>query len=191
MREADLHLGVQRHRAGLVRQDGLGGRRKNLALAAGALFLLGQVVRPQHDVACGTGDGLAVGRRQNVVGRQHQQPRFRLRRGRQRNMRGHLVAIKVRVVGGAHERVHLDRLALDQRRLKRLDAQPVQRGRAVEQHRMLLDHLFQHAPDLGPRPFHHTLGTLDVLGQVLVHQLLHHEGLEELQRHLLGQAALV
>jgi len=35
----------------------------------------------------------------------------------------------------AHERVQLDRLALDQHRLERLDAEAVERGRPVEQHR--------------------------------------------------------
>jgi hypothetical protein len=61
---------------------------------------------------------------------------------------GHLVAVEVRVEGGADQRVQLDRLALDQHRLERLDAQAVQRRRAVEQHRVLADHLFEDVPDL-------------------------------------------
>src|SRR5256886_17393934 len=38
-----------------------------------------------------------------------------------------LVAVEVGVVGGADERVELDRLALDQDRLEGLDAEPVDR----------------------------------------------------------------
>jgi hypothetical protein len=41
----------------------------------------------------------------------------------------HLVAVEVGVEGRADERVDLDRLALDEDRFERLDAQPVQ-GRA-------------------------------------------------------------
>jgi hypothetical protein len=41
------------------------------------------------------------------------------------------------------------------------------------------------------RPLHHLLGGLDVVGGAVLHQLLHDEGLEQLQRHLLGQTALV
>jgi hypothetical protein len=37
----------------------------------------------------------------------------------------------------------------------------------------------------------HALGALDVLGQLGVDQPLHDEGLEQLERHLFGQAALV
>ena len=40
-----------------------------------------------------------------------------------------------------------DRLALDQHRLERLDAEAVQRRRTVEQHRVLADHLLQDVPD--------------------------------------------
>ena len=48
--------------------------------------------------------------------------------GAQRHVHGHLVAVEVCVEGGAHERVQLDGLALDEHRLEGLDAQTVQRG---------------------------------------------------------------
>ena len=53
----------------------------------------------------------------------------------ERDVDGHLVAVEVRVEGRADERVNLDRLALDEHRLEGLDAQAVERRRAVEQHR--------------------------------------------------------
>ena len=57
-------------------------------------------------------------------------------------MDGHLVAVEVRVERVADERVDLDRLALDEHRLERLDAETVERRCAVQEHRMLGDHLF-------------------------------------------------
>ncbi len=56
---------------------------------------------------------------------------------------------------------------------------------------MLGDDLFEDIPDNWSCPLHHPLGGLDVLGVVEVDQALHDEGLEQLQRHLLGQTALV
>ena len=54
-----------------------------------------------------------------------------------------------------------DGLALDQHRLERLDAEAVQRRRAVQQNRVLADHLFEDVPHLGPLLFDHLLGLLD------------------------------
>ena len=129
--------------------------------------------------------------RQHVVGRQHQHPGLGLGLGRQRQVHGHLVAVEVGVEGGAHQRVDLDGLALDQHRLEGLDAEAVQRGGPVQQHRVLLDDLLEHVPHLRAAALDHALGRLDVLGQLGVDQLLHDERLEQLERHELGQAALV
>ena len=76
-------------------------------------------------------------------------PRLGLRRARQRHVDRHLVAVEVRVERRADQRVNLDRRALDQHGLERLDAEPVQRRGAVEQHQVVLDDLFQHVPDAG------------------------------------------
>ena len=106
-------------------------------------------------------------------------------------MDGHLVAVEVGVEGGADQRVDLDGLALDQHGLEGLDAQAVQGRRPVEQDRVLLDHALEDVPHLGTPALDHPLGRLDVLGQLGVDQPLHDEGLEQLERHQLGQAALV
>ena len=106
-------------------------------------------------------------------------------------MNRHLVAVEVGVVGGADERVELDRLALDQDRLEGLDAEPVKRGRAVEQHRVLADHLVQDVPHLGPLLLDHLLRALDGRDEAALLELVVDEGLEELEGHLLGQPALV
>ncbi len=146
---------------------------------------------PEHHVLGRRGDRPTGRRRQDVVAGQHQDAGLGLRLRRQRQVHGHLVAVEVRVERGADQRVDLDRLALDQLRLERLDAQPVQRRRPVEQHRVLGDDLLEHVPHHRPRALHHPLGGLDVLRVVEVDQPLHHERLEQLQGHLLGQPALV
>ena len=118
-------------------------------------------------------------------------PRLGLGLGGKRKVDGHLVTVEVGVEGGADERVDLDRLALDEHRLEGLDAEAVERGRPVEEDRVLLDHLVEHVPDLGATSLDHPLRGLDVRRDLDIDEALHHEGLEELERHLLGQAALV
>ncbi len=106
-------------------------------------------------------------------------------------MHGHLVAVEVGVVGRAGQRVQLERAALHQHRLKGLDAQAVQRRRAVQQHGVVADYDFERIPDLRLDALDRLARRLDVSGGAGLDQALHHERLEELQRHLLRQAALV
>ena len=120
-----------------------------------------------------------------------QEAGFRLRLHGERNVHGHLVAVKVRVERGTGERMELHGLALDEDRLERLNAQTVQRRRAVQQNRMLLDDALEDIPHAGFAAIHHALGALDVVHDAGVDQPLHDERLEQLQRHALGQAALV
>ena len=81
--------------------------------------------------------------------------------------------------------------ALDEHRHERLDAEAVQRGGAVQQDRVVLDDLFEDVPHLGADALDDALGALDVVGEALLDELAHDERLEQLERHLLGQAALV
>ncbi len=152
---------------------------------------VGQVVRAEHHVLGGHGERRAVRRREDVVRRQHQQPGLRLRLRGQRHVHGHLVAVEVRVERVTDERMHLDRLALHEHRLERLQTEAVERRRTVEQHRVLLDDLLEHVPDLGDHRVDHLLGRLDVLHRLALDQPRHDERLEQLERHQLGQAALV
>ena len=126
-----------------------------------------------------------------LLRRQHQDPRLRLRLGAEREVDRHLVAVEVGVERVADERVDLDRLALDEHRLERLDAQAVERRRAVEQHRVLVDDLLEDVPDLRDHRVDHLLGRLDVLRGLALDEPGHDERLEQLERHELRQAALV
>ena len=122
---------------------------------------------------------------------EHQRPRLHLRLERQRHVNGHLVAVEVGVERRADERMELDRLALDELRLERLDAQAVQRRRAVEEHRVLADHLVEDVPHHRRLGFDLALRRLDGGRDALHLELVEDERLEELERHLLRQAALV
>ncbi len=170
---------------------GLRHRTEDATLTQTVGDVLGQVVQPDDHVLGRHGHGSAVGRLEDVVAGQHEDAGLGLRLRAQRQVHSHLVAVEVRVERGAHQRVDLDGLALDQLRLEGLDAETVQGRSAVEQHRVLGDDLLQHVPHDRARTLDHPLGGLDVLGVVEVDQALHDEGLEQLQRHLLGQAALV
>jgi hypothetical protein len=67
----------------------------------------------------------------------------------------------------------------------------VQRRRAVEHHRVLLDDVLEDVPHLAAAALDHPLGALDVLRQLEVDEPLHDERLEQLEGHQLGQTALV
>ena len=106
-------------------------------------------------------------------------------------MHGHLITVEVGVERRADQRMELDRLAFDQYRLERLDAQTMQRGRPVQHHRVLANHLFQDVPDDRLLILDHLLRRLDRRGEPHGFELVEDERLEELERHQLGQAALM
>src|SRR6185312_85873 len=106
-------------------------------------------------------------------------------------MDGHLVAVEVRVVRRADERMQMDRFAFNQHGLEGLDAQAVERRRAVEQDGMLANDFVEDVPDFRTDALDHALGALDIVRLAAVDELLHHERLEELERHFFRQAALV
>src|SRR6185369_17038643 len=84
-----------------------------------------------------------------------------------------------------------DRLALDQHGLERLDAEAMERRRAVEQDGMLADDLLEDVPHLRPLLLDHLLRALDGGDEAALFELVVDERLEELERHLLRQPALV
>ncbi len=85
----------------------------------------------------------------------------------------------------------MDRLALDEHRLEGLDAEAMERRGAVQQHRVLANDFVENVPDFRTDALHHALRRFDVVRLTAVDELLHHERLEELERHLFRQAALV
>ncbi len=189
---AVLDLGVQIDRLGVQGMLDLGHVTEHARpLLTRVLAHQREIVEAEHDVLRRHDDRRAVGGVQDVIGRHHQHARLELRLERQRHVHGHLIAVEVGVEGRADERMQLDRLALDQHRLERLDAQAVQRRSAIEQHRMLADHLVKDIPDLGLLLLHELLRLLHRGGEALGVEPRVDERLEQLERHLLRQAALV
>src|SRR6202008_4180081 len=79
----------------------------------------------------------------------------------------------------------------DEHRLERLDAETVQRRRAVEQDRMLADDFLEDVPHFRPLLLDHLLRLLDRGDEAALFELVVDERLEQLERHLLGKTALV
>ena len=103
----------------------------------------------------------------------------------------HLIPIKVRVIGSAGQRMELQSASFRQHRFKGLNAQAMKGRRPVQKNRMFLDNFLQNVPHFRLYAFHHALCRLDVSHDAVVDQFLHDKGLEEFQRHLLGEAALM
>ena len=186
------HLGVHGNRFGSQRVADFLGRTEDRTRPDFVFLALDrQVVDPQDDILARNDDRLAVGRREDVVGRHHQAARFELGFQRQRHVHGHLVAVEVSVEGGTDQRVQVDGLALDQHRFEGLNAQAVQGRRPVQHDRVLADHLLEDIPDLGAFLLHHALGGLDRRREPVEFELGVDERLEQLQRHLLRDTALV
>ena len=106
-------------------------------------------------------------------------------------MHRHLVAVEVRVVRRANERVQADCVAFDKHGFERLNRKSVERRSAVQKDRMLLDYIFQSVPDAFVDLVDLLFGILDVGSLLGFHQPLHHKGFEQLQSHFSGQSALV
>src|SRR5262245_57508297 len=84
-----------------------------------------------------------------------------------------------------------DRLAFDEHGLERLDAEYVQRGRAIQQDWMLSNDFLEDVPHFRSLLLHHLLRLLDGRDQAALFELVVDERLEQLERHLLRQAALM
>jgi len=191
LRHAGLDLRVERHGTDVQRLVHFGHVGELHAFARLTVAVERQVIEAQHHVLRRHDDRLAVGRRQDVVGRHHQHARFKLGFQRKRHVDGHLVTVEVGVEGRADQRVKLDRLALDQHGLERLDAQTVKRRRAVEHDRVLANDFVEDVPDFLAFLLNPLLGLLQGHRQTLGIETRVDERLEQLERHLLGQTTLV
>ena len=188
---AHLDGGLQGNLGALISHHGFVRGSEHAARALGVVPGNGQVVAADNHVLGRRNNGHAILGLHDVVGAQHQEAGFRLGFHGKRYVHGHLVAVKVGVVGGAGQGMQPDGLAFHQDGLKGLNAQTVQGGGAVQKNGMLFDHLLQDVPYLGLYLFHHALGGFYVVGDAQGYQLFHHEGLEQFKRHILGQAALI
>jgi len=165
--------------------------RKYLSFTLCPLTYNGKVIGTQNHILCGRYHRPAVFGIQYIVRSKHEQLGLRLSFGGQGNVHGHLVSIKVSVVSRAYQGVNLQSAPLNQDRLKGLYSQPVKCGRTIQENRVFLNNFLQYVPDLRLYAFNHPLGTFNIMGKTLIHQLLHYEGFEQLQGHFFRQATLV
>ena len=179
------------HDSGLDRMLHFGHGRERHALSGHARPLEAVVVEPQDHVLRGNDDRRAVGGRQNVVGRHHQDARFKLRFKRKRDVHRHLVAVEIGVERRADQRMELDGLAFDEHGLESLDPEPVQSRSAVEKDGVLTDHFVENVPNLLLLLLHKLLRLLDRGREIPLLELRVDERLEQLERHFLRKAALV
>ena len=179
------------HDSGLDRVLHFGHRRERHALSGHARPFEAVVVEPQDHVLRRNDDRRAVGRRQNVVGRHHENARFKLRLKRKRDVHRHLVAVEIGVERRADQRMELDRLAFDEHGLERLDSKPVQSRSAVEKDGVLADHFVENVPNLLLLLFDKLLRLLDRGRKIPLLELRVDERLEQLERHFLRKTALV
>src|SRR4051794_18491426 len=106
-------------------------------------------------------------------------------------MDGHLIAVEVGIESFAHQRMKLNGVAFDEDRLERLNAHAMERGRTIEEHRMIADHLFEDIPHFIILALEHFLRTFDRIGVSEFLQPANDERLIQLERDLLRQAALM
>ena len=128
----------------------------------------------------------AVGRRQQVRRRQHHGPRLFLR-GVDSGTWTAIWSPSKSALNAVQQQVDLDRRALDEDRHERLDAQAVERRRFGRTGGPMTSSRTSQTSGGRAR---RALGALDVVGEALLDSWRITNG-EQLERHLLGQAALV
>ena len=109
----------------------------------------------------------------------------------ERDVHGHLVAVEIRVVSGADERVDANRFAFNEDRLKRLNRKTVQGRSTIQHHGMAFGDLFEDIPDFRSLALDEFLGTANGMNVAKFLEAADDEWLEKHERHFLRQPALV
>ena len=159
--------------------------------SGGTPRILREIITAERNVLRRSRDRFAARRRKDVVRREHEHARFHLRFDRERNVHGHLIAVEVRIVSRANQRMNANRFAFNQQRLESLDRKTVQSRRAIQQHRMALRHFFENIPDFRRLALDHFLRAAHRMHIAEFFQPTNDERLEQDERHLLRQTALV
>ena len=127
----DFDEGVKIHIAVFVGHVGFVIGAEDFAFALGPFLHGGEVIGTENHILSGDGNGMAVFGVQNIIGRDHQQSRFGLSFGGERNVNRHLVAVEVGVVSRTYQRMEFQGATFDKDRFKGLNPQTVQCGGAV------------------------------------------------------------
>src|SRR6266480_5300787 len=106
-------------------------------------------------------------------------------------MHRHLVAVEVRIIGSANQRMNSNGFALDQLRFKSLDGQSVQSRRTIEEHRMTFGHFIENIPNLRRLTLDHFFRAAYSVHIPKVFKPANNKWFEKDKRHLLRQSALL
>ena len=182
---------MQRNVIILVCKNGFVHRREAHSFTGLAISLLCNIVHAQNHILGRNRHRASVRRLQEVVRGQQKEAALCLGLYGQRQMDCHLITVEVRVEGRADQRMKLDCLTLYQDRLESLNSQSVKCRCTVQHHRMLFDDILKDVPYLRIHTLYQLLRILDVLRNAALLELLHNEGLEQLQCHFLRNTALI
>ena len=106
-------------------------------------------------------------------------------------MNRHLISVKISVKRRAHQRVNLDGFSFHQHWLKGLNTKTVERWCAVQEYRVIFNHFFEDVPYRRLLLLDHFFCLLDGRALSGLLQTVIDEWLEQLESHLLRQAALM
>ena len=188
----DLYFRTQVDGAEIVRRNSGVGRRKCLALALYLVHLFRHPVAAEDDIEkLGGDDDIPAPRLQDVLVGGHYFRGFHLRGFGERHVDRHRVTVEVGVVCGAHQRVHLYRVAFNEYRPECLNGLAVQRGRAVQKHVLVFYRLFKNGPHFGSLVFDKSPRAADVVRELSREKPLNDERAEEFEYHVLRQSAFV
>ena len=166
---SDLNLGSEVDSAQFIGELGVFKTAEKHAFSFGSTPDGGQVVATENHVQ-GWGYGwLTAAWQQQIVITERQVSSLLYGGFRQRNVDCHLVAIKVSIESRTYQRVDLDGTAVNEHRLKGLDAESVQGGRPVKQDRSLSNDFLQYVKYFRFGSLHQPPGALDVGGKTLRH----------------------
>ena len=189
---SDEYFGLERYLSVLISHHSFFGISEVSAFALAALSLDGEIVRTDDHILRRRYDRLTVAQLEDIVGREHQESRFRSCLYGKRYVHSHLVTVKVCVKRGTYERVQLDSSAFYEYGLECLNGKSVQGRSTVEEYGVVLDNLFEDIPNrIVLRSFDNFLCALDIEASTFLYELFHYERLEELDSHFLRNTALV
>ena len=106
-------------------------------------------------------------------------------------MHRHLVTVEIRIERGTNKWMKLDGLTFDQNRFEGLDAESVQGWRTVQHDRVFANDFFENIPDFSAFALDHFLGSFDGCRHTTHLQFGEDKRLEQFERHLLRQTALM
>ena len=110
---------------------------------------------------------------------------------RQRNVDGHLVTVKVGIVGLTYQWVKTKGLTINQDRFEGLDTQTVEGRCAVKKYWVFLDNIFKNIPNTFITTFNHTFSGFHVTCVFTRNDFTHHKWFEKFDGHQTWHTTLV